>query len=75
MKGSLAWISTFVQFAGRFGPTAITTSKSDLIYVARFEFNIMNADGMITIINPLGIIVDNIVVPGAPEITGLTFSK
>jgi len=46
-----------------------------LIYVARYEFASVNSDGMITILNPMGNIVENIVVPGAPEITGLTFSK
>jgi len=46
-----------------------------LIYVARYEFSIINGDGMITILNGLGNIIDNIMVPGAPEITGLAFSK
>mgnify|MGYP001811473499 CR=1 FL=1 len=64
-----------MQFAGRFGPTAIATSQSELIYVARYEFSIMNGDGMVTILNGMGNILDNIAVPGAPEITGLTFSK
>ena len=64
-----------MQFAGRYGPTAIATSQSELIYVARYEFSIMNGDGMVTILNGMGNILDNIVVPGAPEITGLTFSK
>lgn len=35
----------------------------------------MNGDGMVTILNGMGNILDNIAVPGAPEITGLTFSK
>ena len=64
-----------MQFAGRFGPTAIAISQRDWIYVANFEFSTMSADGMITVLNPEGAIVDNILVNGAPEITGMTFSK
>ena len=35
--------STFYQFAGRFGPTAIAVSNSGLIYVARYEFSSLDS--------------------------------
>lgn len=68
-------LSVFHQFSGRFGPTAIATSHSDLIYVARYEFSVISSDGMISVLNNNGDSIDNIMIPGAPEINGLSFSK
>lgn len=45
-------ISVYHQFTGRFGPTAIAISQSDLLYVARFEFAQISEEGQISVINP-----------------------
>ena len=67
--------STFIEFAGRFGPTAIAVSQSERLYVARYEFSNVSTDGIITVVDNTGVIRDNIIIPGAPEINGLSFSK
>lgn len=68
--------SVFKQLSGRFGPTAIARDpNSDLLYVARFEFEQITNDGLISIYDSKGELQDEIEVPGYPEISGLYFSK
>lgn len=69
------FFSVFHQFSGRLGPTAVCVSPNDTIYVARFEFEVIATDGIISILNKNGQLLNNVVVSGCPEINGLTFSK
>ncbi|CAK79056.1 unnamed protein product (macronuclear) [Paramecium tetraurelia] len=68
--------SVYHQFSGRFGPTALVISQSDFLYVARFEFSVGNENemGLISVLNPQGQLLENILIPGSPEITGMCFS-
>ncbi|CAD8090801.1 unnamed protein product [Paramecium sonneborni] len=68
--------SVYHQFSGRFGPTALVISQSDFLYVARFEFSVGNEHdmGLISVLNPQGQLLENILIPGSPEITGMCFS-
>eukprot|EP00828_Plagiopyla_frontata_P012879 TRINITY_DN17458_c0_g1_i4.p1 TRINITY_DN17458_c0_g1~~TRINITY_DN17458_c0_g1_i4.p1 ORF type:complete len:261 (+),score=34.94 TRINITY_DN17458_c0_g1_i4:48-830(+) len=46
----ISYFSTFVQFVGRFGPTACEVSASNLLYVARYEFATISSEGLISIV-------------------------
>jgi hypothetical protein len=39
------YFSVYYQFSGRFGPTALAVSQSDLLYVGRFEFAQVSEEG------------------------------
>jgi len=67
--------STFYQFSGRFGPTALAMHQKGCLFVARYDFPECSKDGVITVIRERGDIEGEIVIPNAPEITGLYFSK
>lgn len=67
--------SVYHQFIGRFGPMALVVSQSDLLYVSRFEFAHLTDIGIISVLNPQGQLVENIVMFGAPEVSGMCFSQ
>ena len=67
--------STFYQFSGRFGPTAIAMHNKGCLFVARYEFPECSKDGVITVIRERGEVEGEIIIPNGPEITGLYFSK
>jgi len=67
--------NVFHQFEGRFGPTAVTIANSGNIYVGRFDFATNSSEGIITVLNRDGERIDKIIIPGAPEISGLCFSR
>jgi sugar lactone lactonase YvrE len=69
------YFSVYYQFSGRFGPTAVAVSQSDLLYVARYEFQQVSEEGVISVINHKGNVINNITIPGCPEISGMTFSR
>ena len=55
---------------------SLAVATNDLLYVVRYEFQLLARDGMISIINPLNAqIIGNITCPLAPEITGMIISK
>jgi sugar lactone lactonase YvrE len=64
--------SAFYQFSGKFGPTAISFGNG-LMFVSRFDFNSPN--GMISVLSQKGELMNDIVVDGLSEITGLCISK
>jgi sugar lactone lactonase YvrE len=65
--------NVFIQFSGKYGPTAIAINHNDMIFVARYDF--MGPDGLINVLSQNGDLVQEIIVPGCPEITGISFSK
>ena len=67
--------STFYQFSGRFGPTALAMHPKGCLFVARYDFPECSKDGVITVIRERGDIEGEIIIPNGPEITGLYFSK
>lgn len=67
--------SVYHQFSGRFGPMALVVSQSDLLYAARFEFGHITDIGIISVLNPQGQVIENLVINGAPEISGMCFSQ
>lgn len=67
--------STFCQFSGRFGPTAIAMHNKGCLFVARYDFPEYSKDGLISVIRERGEIESEIKIPGCPEITGLSFSQ
>lgn len=69
------YFSVYYQFSGRFGPTAVAVSRSDLLYVARYEFQQISEEGVISVLNHKGAVINNITIPGCPEISGMTFSR
>ena len=73
--GGVYHCSSFYQFSGRFGPTAIAMHNSGALFIARFDFNNCAKDGLISVINENGELLMELTVPGCPEITGLSFSK
>ena len=66
--------STFYQFSGRFGPTAVAMHNKGCLFVARYDFPECSKDGVITVIREHGDLEGEIVIPNGPEITGLYFS-
>ena len=44
--------SVLINFSGRFGPTNIVVSPSDLIYVVRHEFEWLTDEGLISVVTP-----------------------
>lgn len=70
--------SVFYQFSGRVGPSALAIDDMGNLYVARYEFaqsDLDNeVDGMISVLNPNGILVGELIIPKLPEITGLYIS-
>lgn len=67
--------TVFHQFSGRLGPLAISRNNDDYVFVARFEFFKFSKEGLISVFNQKGVITQNIVLPGYPEINGMQFSK
>eukprot|EP00762_Andalucia_godoyi_P002974 ANDGO_04136.mRNA.1 Lactonase drp35 len=67
--------SVFFQFSGRVGPSALACDSRGNIYVSRFEWSAIMKDGEIVVLSPLGVELRKIVVPGAPEISGLHFHE
>ena len=45
------------------------------LYVSRFDFEGITNDGLISIYNEDSELIDEITLPGLPEITGLYFSR
>lgn len=74
-EGTGMQMSTFFQFSGRLGPTALAMSENNLLYVARYDFATCNQDGLISVINMNGELFNEFTVPNSPEISGLCFSK
>ncbi len=66
--------STFYQFSGRFGPSALAMHQKGCLFVARYDFSECSKDGLITVIRERGDVEGEIVIPNGPEITGLYFS-
>eukprot|EP00826_Nyctotherus_ovalis_P058053 TRINITY_DN7959_c0_g1_i12.p1 TRINITY_DN7959_c0_g1~~TRINITY_DN7959_c0_g1_i12.p1 ORF type:complete len:288 (-),score=72.88 TRINITY_DN7959_c0_g1_i12:113-976(-) len=66
--------STFFQFAGRLGPTALAIHYRNYVFVAHYDFPECSKDGVIVVISEKGELVAEIVIPEAPEITGLQFA-
>jgi sugar lactone lactonase YvrE len=67
--------SVYVQFSGRFGPTALAMSPDGKLYAARFDFTESSKHGIISVINVDGVVEEELQVSDCPEITGLYFSK
>jgi sugar lactone lactonase YvrE len=66
--------SVFKQLSGRFGPTAVTRNPTNnYIYVARFEFESVSSEGLISVYDQDGESMGDINLPGLPEITGVYF--
>ena len=65
--------STFYQFSGRVGPTALCLDDTGNLFVARFEFQTKENDenGIISAINRDGKLVGELLIPKKSEITGL----
>ena len=76
-KEGVYYSSVFHQFSGKFGPSAIAVDPSTgYIYVARFDFADVSEDGLISVINPEnGEVINDLVITGCSELTGLWFSK
>jgi hypothetical protein len=68
-------MSIFYQFNGRLGPTALAMSENNLLYVARYDFASCSSNGLINVLNMEGELINEFTVPGAPEITGISFSR
>ncbi|CAG9318592.1 unnamed protein product [Blepharisma stoltei] len=68
-------MSVFYQFSGRLGPSALAISENGLLYVANYDFADYSRNGLISILNMEGQLLNTVTVPNAPEITGLYFSK
>jgi len=70
--------SVFHQFSGRLGPTALAMKgdkdKVETLYVARYDFRESSTNGLISVLNKDGEIIDDLLVNDYPEITGLWFS-
>jgi sugar lactone lactonase YvrE len=67
----------FYQFSGRVGPTALAIDNNGYLFVGRFEFQNKDkeeVDGLISVINPDGVLVGELVLAKMPEITGLYIS-
>ena len=78
VKTSLSGVkytSVFHQFTGRLGPSNMVVDDAGNLYVARFEFSetIENSiiDGLISVLNPNGVLIGQITLPRIPEISGL----
>ena len=67
--------STFHQFCGRFGPSALAMHHKNYLFVARYDFPDSSNDGLISILGEKGELVGEIIIPDCPEITGLQFSN
>jgi sugar lactone lactonase YvrE len=67
--------STFYQFSGRFGPTALAMHVKGFLFVARYDFSSCSKEGLISVLSESGELVMDITIPGTPEISGLFFSK
>jgi len=65
--------STFYQFSGRFGPTAVVINPEGLIFAGRYDF--AGANGCISVLSQKGELLTDILIDGYPEILGLSFSK
>lgn len=74
-EGEGLQMSTFYQFNGRLGPTALAMSENGLLYVARYDFASCTTNGLISVINMDGEMVNEVTLPNAPEITGICFSS
>ena len=68
-------MSVFYQFSGKLGPTCLTMSENDLLYVAHYDHSGCSAHGCISVITMQGELAHAFDVPDSPEITGLRFSK
>ena len=66
--------STFCQFSGHFGPSALAMHQSNYLFVAQYDFPECSKNGTIAIINKENVIESEIIIPDGPEITGLHFS-
>eukprot|EP00826_Nyctotherus_ovalis_P014646 TRINITY_DN14098_c0_g1_i3.p1 TRINITY_DN14098_c0_g1~~TRINITY_DN14098_c0_g1_i3.p1 ORF type:complete len:288 (+),score=49.77 TRINITY_DN14098_c0_g1_i3:136-999(+) len=66
--------STFCQFAGRFGPSALAMHQSNRLFVAQYDFPECSKNGAVSIVNEGSEIEGEILIPDGPEVTGLCFS-
>lgn len=69
--------SVFFQFNGRLGPSALSLDENGNIYVSRYEYQIdleTDTDGIISVLNPSGIIIGELIIPKLSEITGMYIS-
>ena len=67
--------SVFAEFTARLGPTCLAMSPNNFLYVARFDFEDYAKVGLITILNMNGEKESEIIIPSAPEISGMSFSR
>lgn len=66
----------FHQFNGRFGPTALVVSASNLLIAALFEFKSVVDEGCLGIMNMEGDLIQKVKLPAiGPEISGLFLSR
>ena len=68
-------MSTFFEFAGRFGPMDLQFSLSNLLYVSRYELAQLSSSGMVSVLNMNGQLMENIMIQGCPEISNIHFNK
>ena len=75
IEGDGLQMSVFYQFSGRLGPTALAMNENGQLYVARYDFASCTTNGLISVINMDGEMINEVTLPNAPEITGLSFSS
>lgn len=73
-QGGQQHASVFRRLGARLGPTCLAVSPNNFLYVVRYDFRDQAENGLITILNSEGELESEIVLPNAPEITGLSFS-
>lgn len=56
------------------GPNAITRFDN-CFYVALFEFESISLNGMVAVINGIGEMIEKLIMPTGPEITGIFVDK
>lgn len=73
-QGGQHHASVFRRLGSRLGPTSLAVSPNNFLYIARYDFREQAENGLITILNPEGDQESEIILPNAPEISGLSFS-
>jgi sugar lactone lactonase YvrE len=73
-QGGQHHASVFRRLGARLGPTCLAVSPNNFLYVARYDFKEQAENGLITILSPDGDQESELILPNAPEISGISFS-